>query len=278
MNAQVASDDTSNDLRYLRSVLGVRFWDATRNQAVTDGLQLALLPLNEDLTPLTEKVSVARLNPGGTFAFFDVPGLSALQWQAPEDLPEPLPQVPCLVQMLDRQGRFLPMVRVLDLPWIGAAPFQSSFSDVDPGVGVVLFSSPTRSAGAGWVSLRVDAWNVSAERPAAHALLELQIAEESWFALGNDQGAAQWIIPALAPSQLEAGPVPIQVRAYFDFAGLDLAPAASLPDQAAILSQPPARIVSQSDADPAEIFSSSLGESTRVVLRTEGQSRLWLAE
>ena len=155
--------------------LGIRFWDLTRDVAVSEGLQVTIRP--------PERPDLARQafqTPSGIYAFRNLPGLRHVEASDP-DLPagvHPVDGSPpqgqrFIVEVEDRLRRFLPVTFAVDLPHRGIYPTRPLGSPPGDGLpGFFLFSAPSRAILADTAVLRaqlVERLPGGQTRPAAYA-------------------------------------------------------------------------------------------------------------
>lgn len=281
--------------------LGIRFWDAAADVAVTDSLDVTARPPNR---PALTRAAYRTLS--GVYAFRNLPGLRSLEAADP-DLPagaHPIPasppeSYPFIIEVNDRLGRFVPVTFQVDLPYRGIFPLQPTG---DPGgsppgqtlPGFLLFSAPSRALGSALAVVRaqlVERLGPTQTRPAAFAVLEVAApGQPTWIGLADGRGSVAVVFPyprfttsvgPLSPPVNLIGPRAqswdITVRARYLPAGQTLPDtAASLPDLGSILTQPAADLwPSVSGPGQAEL-NVQLRFGQPLILQTAGTSELWI--
>lgn len=297
----------------IRSVLGLRFRDATTERPVTEGLQVTVRRKDGRAAPTRAVRTVS-----GAYVAQGLAGLRAYE-RVPADVPddfseeEHVEQSDYLVDVRDRRGRFVPVLMKVELPYTPQRKYRWLYPVFDPppeeevgGEGtpeptVYLFSGVQRPVPSGQAVVYADlvekvggTWT-----PAAHAMVEVQHdvrsggpggnpngnqkRAEVWYGVADAEGRASVQFPwpstrQEGPSVLSGRKVPINVRVY------------STPDLPVLsrASRPlMGEIVTQADETPRPVYETpgtqtkklerklSYGEA--LVLRTGNLSTLRLA-
>jgi hypothetical protein len=296
----------------IRSVLGLRFRDATTERPVAEGLQVTVRR-KDGRGPPTRAVRTVS----GAYVAQGLAGLRAYE-RVPADIPddfseEQVKQTDYLVDVRDRRGRFVPVQMKAELPYMPKQKYRWLYPVFDPppeeevaGEGppeptVYLFSGVQRPVPSGQAVVYADlvekvegAW-----APAAHAMVEVQHdvrssgpggnsnrnqkQEEAWYGVADAEGRASVQFPwpstrQEGPSVLSGRKVPIHIRVY---AKPDL-PALSRASRPLM-----GEIMTQADENPRPVYETpgtqtkklerklSYGEA--LILRTGDLSALRLA-
>lgn len=283
--------------------LGIRFWDAASDVAVTDSLEVTARPPER---PDLRRAAFRTLS--GVYAFSNLPGLRGLEAADPDlpagvhPLPESPPQIhPFIVEVNDRRGRFVPVTFQVDLPYRGVYPTQpDAGGPPGPGLpGFLLFSAPARALPSSLAVIRAQlvervppAGGAPAQfRPASHAVLEVAAPGGlAWLGLADERGSVVAAFPyprfttsagPLSPPPVLSGPRAqswdLTVRARYRPAD-QVKPdsAASLPDLGSILTQPAARLWPAPGGPGQAQLNVQLLFGQPLILQTAGLSELWI--
>lgn len=287
-------------------LLGVRFWDAVSDDQVRTGLRVRVWP-EGTRRPVIE----AFRTRSDIYAVQGLPGLAGLERPpanptglaaVPDAGPPPgsPPTRPFILEVVDLERRFLPAALrlALPLPSPGLLMTQGLGSPASPPPpGFYLFSTPTRTRGAGVAVVRGELADAATGAPAGHALVRLSIANQpDHFGLADAAGrfAVQFPLPPLAgglgplwasPEVPTSSPGPpiaersweIALGVSFEPSLLAPLPGTDLPDLARVLDQQPAEVVSAAGSPPASPAPEWLGTlryDGEVVARSAGDSRL----
>lgn len=198
----------------IRSVLGLRFRDATTERPVTDGLRVTVRRQQGGGAPAR-----AVRTPSGAYVAQGLSGLRAYE-RVPRDIPEEIPdnagsdgengedsvvKTDYLVDVQDRRGRFVPVLLGVELPYtpkeehgwlypvVEPPPEEAIGGNGTPEPAVYLFSAVQRPVPAGQGVVYADLVTEDAEdggtwRPAAHALVEIRYEQESESSEGPPNG------------------------------------------------------------------------------------------
>ena len=226
--------------------LGIRFMDTATGATAIGGLNVAARPAGRPAAAVP-----AQTTPSGLYAFVHLPGLRDLEagdgtaayWSGiPADARRAL-----RVTVDDSQGRFLPCSFSATVPFQGL--FDPACLPADlPGSTLPLFSAPARPVPAGLAVVRAELR--SAQRPAAHAMLEVRLPGGLLGrGLADDKGRVVVLFPY--PDGPIAQPRPLlqrqwtlTLRTLYD-PNLALG---ELPDLCAVLSQPVASLLASPTA------------------------------
>lgn len=203
----------------IRSVLGLRFRDATTERPVTEGLQVTVRR-KDGSGPPTRAVRTVS----GAYVAQGLAGLRAYE-RVPEDIPEDIPEDPSelnnedssdldnklikkdyLVDVRDQRGRFVPVLLKIKLPYtprpefgglrsIAETPSDIEAEDSDeetPEPTCYLFSAVQRPVRAGQAVVYADlvAEKKGSWQPAAHAVLEVRRESNSSTSNGNSNDSS----------------------------------------------------------------------------------------
>jgi hypothetical protein len=274
--------------------LGIRFWDQTSDQPVTDGLTVSAQLLNTDYRP-----TAAFRSASGVYAFQGLPCLHDVEYPLPDAAPSASPPktYSFVITAADTLGRFLPALFVVDLPLSYPGVFLSNQLTSPPGSGAraYLFSAPVRPAAPGVGVIRADLWDRERNQPAAYAAVELQIAGQQWRGFADDQGRVLIQFPSPLVTRLSVGSPPgsgqgsptgmswpIQIAVQYQPSGLRFPlaatrgvvfPWANTPSLKSILEEQAAAPVWQHEAGPpAAVWTGDLVYGEELILRTAAGS------
>jgi hypothetical protein len=265
--------------------LGIHFWDPATDSPVSDGLSVTARPVAA-AGPIVPAFRTAS----GVYAFQGLPGLRHHEYppvrpRSPASPPDAKPRY--IIEVTDQGRRFLPIVFTVELP----LPYKGIYRPVAGGNSPAnspprfyLYSAPTRIAAPGLATVRADLVEHDSERPAAHAILEVDIVGEKWYGIADDRGVVAVHFPyppfvgSLQTSPPETPPVEqeweLAVRVRYD-SMLSPAPHAELPDLFdGIWGQQQGGIWPQENGSSATEWSGQLCFDQELVLRTEGLSTL----
>lgn len=203
--------------------LGIRFWDQVRDTQVSDSLMVIARPATivQGSPPAGSppdfylysatagSVTTAFRTASGVYAFQGLPGLHDVEYPVGELALEASPPNKryFIIEVKDEQRRFLPTVFGVELPLdyrgvflngispltessppIGSPPFSSP-------PGFYLFSAPTRATAPGLAAVRGCLVEASTERPAAYAVLEVQVNGKTWYGVADERGCVAVLFP-----------------------------------------------------------------------------------
>jgi hypothetical protein len=269
--------------------LGIRFWDPARDTQVSDGLTVTARR-EETRRP----VSLAFRTTSGVYAFQGLPGLREIEYPAAESVLTggPLVTKRFIIEVTDGQRRFLPLVFSMDLPYRGIFPTGVASNALGGRLpGFYLFSSPTRPVMPSLAVVRAQLEELIDEttrRPAAHAILELQMAgQPTAYGLADERGRVAVFFPyptftgtvggvspltslaAVGPQRWE-----VSVGVRYDPPALTVPRGSRLPDLRSICSQAPGIIWSTLAVPPGLAVTQLSAELTfgqELMLRTDDE-------
>lgn len=271
------------------TVLGVRFWDAVQDRQISDDLEVFT---RVAISRWPRRRAIRTL--GGNYVFRDLPGLDALEFG---DLGEPLLSPPAArdfwVEVSDPRRRYLSVGFEVTLPLAAREVYTglvTSPPEAGP-FGVYLFSAPTRPLGVGVAEIRGDLARNGDGEPAAHALVEAEIAGVRHYGMSDARGV--FLIPLLYP-MFEPGVIgsppfpspptppesqrwPVRLRVRHQRSVLRFSPDTQVPDLRSVLAQAPAGVwpTPPSGAGvPASELVTDLSFRRELVVRTTGLSTL----
>jgi hypothetical protein len=187
----------------IRSVLGLRFRDATTERPVTEGLRVTVRR-KDGRGPPTRAVRTVS----GAYVAQGLAGLRDYE-RVPADIPDNgseedrVEQSDYLVDVRDRRGRFVPTLLEVSLPYTPRPEFgglrsivetpsdieAQGSADATPEPACYLFSAVQRPVTAGQAVVYADlvAKTGGEWRPAAHAVLEVRYDSGSDISNGNSE-------------------------------------------------------------------------------------------
>jgi hypothetical protein len=269
--------------------LGVRFWDPVSNSQVSTDLLVTAQPPVGNPVPITAVRTFS-----GIYAFHRLPGLLALAYpDAAAAMTSPPVTHRFLIQVADRQRRFLAMAFSVDLPFPGIFPTGAQPA-LNPPPGVYLFSAPTRSPTPTQAVVRAQLTALigATRQAAAYAVLEVTTPDgQLWYGLADEHGQVATLFPYPTFSTTAGGPPspppPVQPRQWLLTVRVRYAPAwlvwptgARSPDLASIFSQPLALLWSSPPTpggQPLPQLAPRLSFGEELVLRTATESSLLLS-
>jgi hypothetical protein len=271
--------------------LGIRFWDPVQDAQVRDGLIVTAYP---EGTHRNGTRAFRTLS--GVYAFRGLSGLHDVEY--PDDgFPDASPPVAArfIIQVFDERRRFLPVVFGADLPYYGVYPTNLPLSPPGDGLpGFYLFSAPTRPGTPALAVVRaqlVERVDAVARRPAAHAVLEVEVAGgRVWYGVADERGSVAVLFPyptftiatgLASPVALPPTPPPqtwdLHVRVRYDPAALSFSNGFQIPDLHSVFDQSPGDLWSTAVAQPGQPISQMSAElifGRELVMRTDGGSTL----
>ena len=272
--------------------LGIRFWDPARDAQVLEGLIVTARAQGKP-----HAVSRAFRTASGVYAFHGLPGLQEVEYPSGTSTPTASPPAVLrfVVEVVDRQRRFLPLVFGVDVPFQGVFPRALLSSPPRSGPpGFYLFSSPTRPVMPSLAVVRTqleELIGMESRRPAAHALLEVRIpGQPTAYGLADERGcvAVLFPYPAFPAGSTGASPLTfpaavgpqrweLSISVRYDPAALTVPPGSKIPDLRSICSQAPGVIWSTLVVQPGQAVAELPAELTfgeELVLRTADESAL----
>jgi hypothetical protein len=260
--------------------LGIRFWDTSRDVAVTDALEVVAWPPSQ---PERKRAAVRSLS--GIYAFHGLPGMRDVEYPEDPDALQLSPPVQrrFVVSVSDARRRFLPVVFSVDLPQFGIYPSSTVPPGGPPIPGLYLFSSPTRPAGALAV-VRAQLAEDATGTPAAHAVVEVEAPQGQLFhGIADENGSVAVMFsyprfrtgatsspPGVAEAPgTQTWPLTVRVR-YSPFLQTPVQ-GSKLPDLRSILGQSDARLqATTSTSSLTNEISAELEFGRELILRTLG--------
>lgn len=266
--------------------LGLRFWDAVDRRFVCD---LALTARARQPGVAVEPTA-AIVTTAGVYAFHGLPGLRDIENGAGDDAfwaANP-PAHELIVEVNDRERRFLPFTMSLRAPIRGIAAWQCAGdvfeSPPSPAAAtsapVPLMSAPTRTVASPHCAVRAELWDASDAqesrwRPAAWAVLEVRFGgrlRARSFSDAQGRVLVPFGFPELGPeipidSPLSAGGplAPVELVAELTVRWQPGASTTAAPDLCATLRQTPATLWSDT-AKTTPLDTTTLRMSEQVLL------------
>lgn len=274
-----------------KALFGISFWEHGLDRPIGSGLSVTAYALDARGGRSTAHSPVrAVANPRGAYIFHTLPAWSAIA------VPEPAAGV--AIEIRDPLGRFLPAVYITSDPLTESELFWTAEAftspESPPGAGeprFYLFSSPARRVSPRFAAVvRAQVWDRDADRPAAFAVLEIGLGEESWYGLADERGSALVAFPyPEAPPSLAGSPDPDTMSGLFDqswelsarvrYQGgepLPVLPGFGVPELGAIAGQPHVPVIPTEEGMPVDSIAFSLVFGRETALRTGGESVLWV--
>jgi hypothetical protein len=269
--------------------LGIRFWDPVENIEINDNLEVKAWPENSK-----SQITKAIRTSSGIYSFHGLPGLHTIEYPSTRAISFPFASKSFIVGVNDVLRRFLPVVfRVyLPLPYMGI--FLMNVMGSPPGdklPGFFLFSAPTRTSSLGIAEIRGQLIEKSTQRPAAHAILEVEVNYKKWYGIADDRGCIVILFPYPAiigtfftspPEKRLILPLNQQkwemtIRARYDPSTLYFPPGTALPELRSILNQNAGVLWFNSGQYSSEITMNLIFDQESI-LRTDGldESILWI--
>ena len=226
--------------------LGVRFWDWALDRPVRDGLLVRARPRAGG------PVTTARPSSSGVYGFLTLPTTRGAE-HGPVDEFTVHPEE-YVLGVWDTFGRYVPMALTVAAPVAGVQPAPGTLPEVDgesPALpGFPLFAAATRTVPPGYPALRTDLCDQDLPNPrvaddfgpAAHALVEVALAGETWFGLSDARGRALLIMPAptmTALTEMGDSSWEVEIRVHYERLVAEEFP--GVPDFVDIAAQPDAR-------------------------------------
>ena len=275
-----------------RTSLGIRFWDAATDTQIRAGLRVMLWP---ELSPRLRVPG--RRSVSDIYAFHRIPGLRSVETPLPgeaADLGSP-PVRDYVIEVRDDRDRFVPVAFGLTLPRPGSALYLNEIPAAGglPAPGFYLFTAANRVTVPAMGVIRGDLVRGSDGRPAAHALVTVEIPGEPLALSISDSGgrfAIHLPLPTLRGglASLDASPMasplppvaerdwPFTLTVHSEPGALAPLPGTDLPDLRSILQQAPATIRIDTASPPlfGADWAGILSYGGEVVVSTAGRSSL----
>jgi len=294
------------------TLLGIRFWDSVPDRAVTDELVVEAYPETG-----SGPVVTAFRTASGVYAFRGLPGMMDYENKIVETFDdegdqETSPSSPAVkrgfdIRVTDNLRRFLPVVFNVRLPLSYRGLYLSGNRaglDVSPPLtgtppGFYLFSSATRNAAPGTAVVRGQLLDGTTGKPAAYALMKVQLADEEeteWQGIADENGAIAVLFPYPTTTAVPLNLSPIsesvplveqqwqlKVRVWYEPGALTYPVNMDIPYLSSIKSQLPGTICGDSPGSPSvdsyvEELPAVLTYGEELILKTggTGKSELWI--
>ena len=262
--------------------LGIRFWDAAWDVAVSNGLNVIAWPEGR---PREWRQAVRTRS--GIYAFHGLPGMHDVEYPATRAAAGSPPVARRFaVRVNDLERRFIPVAFHVDLPQFGLYPLSSVMPSGPALPGFMLFSAPTR---AGTASLAVVRAQLAEDRngsPAAHAVVEVEAPNgRVVHGIADQKGSAvvAFSLPPFRPGALASPPSttvgtqtwPIQVRVHYAPHDVAAITGTEIPDLRSLLSQAPAQVQPNATSPSlADEVAAEIEFGRELVIRTSGLPEL----
>lgn len=268
----------------VRTLLGLRFWDAATDRQVIHDLSVTAWP-----QALTSRQVNAVRTASGNYALSGLPGLRAAE-HLESDAPD-AGSAPFVVQVRDRRRRFLDAVFTVALPLAYDGLYLVDAPESVPGSnppGVYLFSAPWRSVPTGFAVIRALLEDEATGEPASWAVLEAEVGGETWRGIADADGQVAIILPwpllegTVSSSPPPGSQIPLAEQEWAVTVGVAYEPTAlgfppgsqDVPDLSTILAQQAGRVWAEDAGPPVATQEFSLSYGQGLVLRTDEQSVL----
>ncbi len=258
--------------------LGIRFWDAARDSAVTSGLVVTARP---ESSP--RQARTATRTRSGVYAFFGLPGMRSVEYPPAAGPASPPATERFIVDVADAERRFVPVTFRVDAPFVGIYPIGLGASLPGTGApGFYLFSSATRSGATDLAVLRATLTERATGAPAAHAVLEVTLPEgQRLFGLADAEGQVAVLFPYPRFATVISSPPrssgaasrpsdwPVAVRVRYGPGGQTIVLPDLVPELSSLFMQPFVDIWPGASGPPESELSTSLVFGRELVLRTD---------
>jgi hypothetical protein len=263
--------------------LGIRFWDAARDVAVTSGLVVRARP---EAAPGEPRPATPTRS--GVYAFFGLPGLRSVEYP-PGDGPTSPPSVTrFIVDVADAEHRFVPVAFLVDVPYAGIFPIGLGASLPGTGApGFYLFSAATRQGSTDLAVIRATLVERLTGAPAAHAVLEATLPDGGRvLGLADADGQVAVLLPyprfatVVGSPPVSAGAArqppewPLAVRVRYGPAGQTVLRPDLPPELGSLLAQPFVQIWPGASGPPDSELATSLVLGRELIVRTDDGSTL----
>jgi hypothetical protein len=192
----------------IRTQLVIQFWDLATATPIPDGLRVTAYASAGGRPVYGVRSS------GGVYVFHGLPGLHAAEYPMDQGTAAPPgPPREFTITVDDTRDRFLPAVFEVEIrppapKLLVRTPVSSHPSSAGP---VYLFSAPSRTLPAGTAAIRGDLrlYSATAPRiPAAHALVQVEIAGIVWPGIADVVGRVLVAFPYPLVERLRLGSPP----------------------------------------------------------------------
>lgn len=278
------------------TLLGIRFWDPTLDEAVRSGLMVTLHPVNNPAKKIT-----ASTTRSGVYSFHHIPGMYQLETQVNiEDIASgsPTDTLEYVLEVHDLKQRFVSVALLIELP----LPYQGIFL-VDDAVsspgnnppGFNLYSSASRNNASQFTFVRGELLVRGTTQPAAHAVVRIETEDGySWYGIADANGrfAVMMAYPSTHMSFGSSPPVidgvrlfqrtwDVTMNVYYEPTALIALNGSDIPDYSSVLNQSQAVIYTESpETDVGEVLDMpvELLYGRDVVVKTECFSELYISQ
>lgn len=238
------------------TALGLRFWDATLDRQVRDGLQVTARPFFERRLQVREAI----LTVSGIYTFQGMPGLRDLESGFATAEMSPAISRRFVVEVSDTLRRFVDIAFEVELPlpYRGVFLIGGGAGSPPEGAppGMLLYSAPTRRRSTWFGAVRGELAEAATGDPAAHALVAVVDPQgETWHGVADSGGRfTVWLAypgveqtplgsPQVTPSlPLLARLWPVRLQVFYSPATWQSLPGTALPDYESVLTQNPAEV------------------------------------
>lgn len=238
------------------TALGLRFWDATLDRQVRDGLKVTARPFFE--RRLQERT--ARLTASGIYTFQGLPGLRDLESGFVTADTSPAISRRFVVEVSDEERRYVDIAFEVELPLPYRGVFLIGGGTVSPPEGVppgmLLYSAPTRRRPTWFGAVRGELAEAATGDPAAHSLVAVTDPQgETWHGVADAGGRfTVWLAypgveetPLGSPQVTPSLPLlerawPVRLQVFYSPATRQSLPGTTLPDYESVLTQNPSDV------------------------------------
>ncbi|MDT5267886.1 MAG: hypothetical protein QOH49_72 [Acidobacteriota bacterium] len=149
--------------------LGLRFWDIVAGRYLSAGLSVSAFPAHQPARRVA-----AVVNRSGVFVVHSAPGLREFESGEGEFRQSPPNIVPFVVEVEDRERRYIPFALDVELPSRGVYrwPHPPGRERLAPETAVPLYPSAVHDVPQGMAVLRTELRSTSDDGPGAWAVLE----------------------------------------------------------------------------------------------------------
>jgi len=268
--------------REIYTLLGIRFWDPVMDDQVRYGLQVTAWPDGQ-----AEAERQAFRTGGDIFAFRGLAGMRVLEYPEEGTDPWSVPTVRFIVQVLDLLSRYQPLVFAVNVPFRGIFPTAVLHSPEGlNAAGCWLFSAPTRTMSSGFGVVRTQLVEAFSNEPAAYAVLDVEIAGETWYGISGGAGQVAVFFPMPDFTSLTnfTSPVsavphqswPLTARVRYDPSWQEMPAGALVPNVRSLFDQPTREIWLTDTGATGSALNTDFVFGEELILRTAGQTTLWL--
>lgn len=276
-------------------MLGIRFWDPVYGHLINNDLKVIAWP--EKYPSLICK---AIRTATGLYTFQGLAGLRSYEFANYTLLESPIAQRKFLVQIMDLQHRFLPVVIGILLPRPGNGVYPNGIdppnNQGDPWPGVPLFTTPMRTAPPGIAVIRSQLIDYVSQKPAAYALARINLNGKNWYGIADNRGSLAVHLPYPKMNTITVGTTTSTITAPFsdqvwDFKlkvffnpnkptykpdGVKHLKESALPDLKDIMEQPAVKLVHTQGVDAVNEHTYQLSYGKELVMKTNGKSELYI--